>query len=383
MNSIAVSNLAEGQRYSEPVYIEGESLLVEAKVPLRKKDLDLLASLGVNEVRTEGFLLPPEETGSNGESGLPPLGTESVYKRLGNLIKQTDVIFRGIHESSLGVSDTASREKKISVRQLWTISSVLLQIVKEERAACLGFILSGAYKSYQLAKSAVNTAILSIAIARDLELPIERIPEIAAGALLHDIGMTRLPSEITGKAGGLTAEEVALIRSHTALSYSIITRELAYSPAVGTIALQHHERWDGTGYPHRLVGNAIDSGARIVCIADAFEAMICEKPYRNPMLGYLAMKNVVSGNSAHFAPLTLKSFVRVLGMYPIGSGGVLNDGRVVRIVDVRPELPLRPVVQIIADANEKLVKDGEKIDLSTQKQIFIAQATDINSFDMR
>ncbi|GMO29567.1 MAG: HD-GYP domain-containing protein [Spirochaetaceae bacterium] len=380
MNLIAVSKLACGQRYSKPVYIDGESLLVEAEIPLQKRDLDLLASLGVTHVQTDGEPLSPDgsplKESDNTESQLSSsLEAGAVSKLLGNLIKQLDGILRET------VIKKENKEKKHSVRQLWAISSVLLKIVKDERASCLGFVLSGAYNTYHIAKSAINTAILSIVMAREMGMALERIPEVAAGALLHDIGMLRLPPEITGKAGELSAEEAALICSHTTLSYNIITRELAYSPSVGTIALQHHERWDGTGYPQRLVGSAIDAGARIVCIADAFEAMICEKPYRNPMIGYIAMKNIVSENAAHFAPATLKVFLRVIGMYPIGSGVTLSDGRIARVIDVHPDVPLRPVVQIIAELGAKRVKEAEKIDLLNQKQLFITQALDISSFE--
>lgn len=393
--------------------MEGSNLLAAAKVPLRKKDLELLAALGITEVNTEGTLVPAEEfsfktatpppeappppvkpaagsksasTGSGAPPPVPkpraaltlpdpaaPAEYTGVYKRLGTLIQQLDAVFREVaaHESN--------RDKiHVSVRQLWTISATLLQLLKEERAVCLGFVLSGAYKGFQLAKSAINTAILAITIAREMQFKTENLSEIAAGALLHDIGMFRIPQDIVGKQGQLTVEETALIHTHTTHSYNIITRSLACSPAVGTIALQHHERWDGTGYPQKLVGNAIDTGARVICIADAFEAMASEKSYRQPLTGYFAMKNIVSENAAHFAPATLKAFVRVLGMYPIGSGVALSDGRIARVIDVSPEVPLRPVVQVIADVGAKKISGGQSINLARQKQPFITQALDIS-----
>jgi HD-GYP domain-containing protein (c-di-GMP phosphodiesterase class II) len=422
VNTLAISLLEEGQSYSEPVYMEGDHLFLPAKVPLKKKDLDLVAMLGITEVYTEGFLLigtasqseafvfNPEESASQTQSigtakttvpasssettpaakELPEFTANSpsiidlanaesnkqenpVHKRLALIIRQLDGIFREIAVPQ----DRA--KTNISVRHLWALTTNMLKIVDDERSVCLGFILGTPQKNYQLAKSSVVATILSILIAQELKMPDEKIPEIAVGALLHDIGMLRLPQGIVEKRGKLSEEETAIIRTHTTHSYNILTRELAYSPAVAAIALQHHERWDGTGYPYRLVGNAIDTGARIVCIADAFEAMICEKPYRNPIIGYLAMKSLVSENAVHFAPNTLKAFINVMGMYPIGSGVALNDGRIARVVDVHHNIPLRPVVQVIANNGAVRVSGGEIIDLLAEKQLFITQALDISS----
>ena len=81
------------------------------------------------------------------------------------------------------------------------------------------------------------------------------------------------------------------MKSHPLYTYRFICRDLLFPEEIGLIALQHHERWDGEGYPRRLSGNDIELGARIISVADAFEAMVSEKPYRNSMLGYQAMKD--------------------------------------------------------------------------------------------
>jgi HD-GYP domain-containing protein (c-di-GMP phosphodiesterase class II) len=147
---------------------------------------------------------------------------------------------------------------------------------------------------------------------------------------------------------------------------------------VGLIVLQHHERWDGEGYPRHLSGADIDIGARIVSVSDAFEAMVSQKPYRNSMMGYQAMKNLLSDNLRRFDPDVIKAFIQTMGIYPIGSIILLNNGAMARVVDVQGTAPLRPKIKILIDEFGKVFKqdEGDDIDLLVEKSLFIAKAVD-------
>ncbi|MDR0316336.1 MAG: HD-GYP domain-containing protein [Treponema sp.] len=247
------------------------------------------------------------------------------------------------------------------------ICTVILQGVREQREKYIGFILGGEVDGYKTAKSSVNTAILSAAIALGLDLPYHKIVQIITGALLHDVGMLRLPVEIINKRGSLTDTERQRMENHPLLAYNIVTKELLLADEVGIVVLQHHERWDAKGYPRRIGGEAIEIGARIVSVADAFEAMVSQKPYRNSMIGHEAMKNLLADNSRRFDPNVLKAFVKITGLHPIGSIVQLNNGVLARVVEIRGEAPLRPTIQVLAD-------EGKTIDLLTEKSLFIAKA---------
>jgi HD-GYP domain-containing protein (c-di-GMP phosphodiesterase class II) len=165
---------------------------------------------------------------------------------------------------------------------------------------------------------------------------------------------------------------------HPLYSYHIVCTELKFSEDVGRIVIQHHERWDGEGYPRRFRGKEIAMGARIVSVVDAFEAMVSEKPYRNSMIGYQAMKNILSDNSRRFDPDVLKAFVRIMGIYPIGSIVRMNTGAVARVTDVRGEAPLRPKIQLVIDEKGAEIQPKERkiIDLLKEKRFFIIRALD-------
>jgi hypothetical protein len=279
------------------------------------------------------------------------------------LVQRLDIVFShvvtGIALDSLTINE---------------LTGQLLTAIRGERGRFVGYILGGKVNGHDLAKSSINSAILSAMIAQELKLPPHKVMQIITGALLHDLGMLRLPKEILAKRGGLSQEEIQLMRSHPLHTYRIVSKEMNYPDDVGLIALQHHERWDGQGYPGQISGENIDIGARILSVADAFEAMVSKKPYRNSMVGYEAMKALMSDNQSRFDPEVLKAFIAIMGIYPIGSIVVLNDGAIGRVTEVLPGAPLRPKVQILIDKTGKKQQNREILNLLAEKSRFIARA---------
>jgi HD-GYP domain-containing protein (c-di-GMP phosphodiesterase class II) len=426
MKKIPVTNLKPGLTFSEPVYIEGNNLLVPAGIAIREKDIARLKDWGIDAVETEGEAVtvtpdpkkaqaadaggsaskndknaPPAKAGGTaGKDGSPsdtgtpaPLQKEGpasqgaekkkgassmlslqevqentgAYRSYLDLIERLDAVFTNIAN---GIS--------VEPRSIDNITSRLLQAVRDERDSVIGYILGGEVAGHELAKSSVNSAILSALIAKELKIPDHKVMQIITGALLHDVGMLRLPKEILDKRGGLSDAELQRMQAHPLYTYKIISKELLYPEDVGLVALQHHERWDGEGYPRRLSGAAIDMGARIVSVADAFEAMVSQKPYRNSMMGYQAMKNLLSDNSRRFDPDVLKAFIQTMGIYPIGSIILLNNGALARVIEVQGNAPLRPKIRILVNEFSKVYKqdEGDIIDLLTEKSLFIAKALD-------
>jgi HD-GYP domain-containing protein (c-di-GMP phosphodiesterase class II) len=157
-----------------------------------------------------------------------------------------------------------ARRGRLEIRPLEAIARRLLTVARDRPGGYINYILGGEVSRHELAKNAVNTAILSAHIALEMKFPSHRIMQTITGALLHDVGMLRLPQELLKKTGALSAEELRLIQSHTLHSYRIVHEELSYPADMGTLVLQHHENWDGSGYPQGMAGEEIHFGARIV-----------------------------------------------------------------------------------------------------------------------
>jgi HD-GYP domain-containing protein (c-di-GMP phosphodiesterase class II) len=408
MKKVAVNTLKAGMSFSEPVYIEGNNLLVPAGVAIRKKDIDRLNSWGIEMVQTDGMPVspqaakdknapaqakaPPPAAGEAAPAQAPkeaaaaPEAKEGAPKKKPSLMSLSEVnenkgayrMYIDLIERLDQVFNSISTGISVEARSIDNITGRLLQAIREQRDSIIGYILGGEVSGHEMAKSSVNTAILSALIAAELKLPNHKIMQVVTGALLHDVGMLRLPKEIVDKKGGLSASELQRIQAHPLYTYKIVNKELLYPEDVGVVVLQHHERWDGEGYPRRISGAAIDMGARIVSVADAFEAMVSQKPYRNSMMGYQAMKNLLSDNSRRFDPNVLKAFIQTMGIYPIGSIILLNNGALARVVEIHGAAPLRPKIRILIDEFGKVFKqdEGDMVDLLTEKSLFIARAVD-------
>lgn len=152
-----------------------------------------------------------------------------------------------------------------------------------------------------------RVALHAVAMARQLKLPAEAIAELKIAAALHDIGKISVPDAVLGKPGPLTAEEWEIVRQHAAVG----SRILQTAPLSDTIkqAVRHvHERWDGTGYPDRLAGEQIPLFARIIAVADAYEAMTSDRPYRRALSPEDALAELEHEQGVQFDPHLIDVF---------------------------------------------------------------------------
>ena len=227
----------------------------------------------------------------------------------------------------------------------------------------------------------MSSAILSIVIGMQLKITAHHLLQLTVGALLHDAGMLSVPAAIMEKQGKLSAEELTEIRKHPLHSYRVIDKVLRYPQEVAEVALHHHERWDGKGYPRHLRGEDIALNARIVAVAESYAAMVKERPYRSSMIGYNAMKSILSDNGRQFDPRILKAFLSSTGVFPIGSIVQLNNAAIGRIVALNGDAPLRPRVELLVDESGKSLEDPIAVDLLERKNLFIVKAIDPRSLD--
>lgn len=369
----ALERIVPGSTFTADAYSEGNTVFALAGVPVRERDLEGLRRWGITAVFSDGQLQEPAASRPQEDATPAPAASLSAFADRALYTAYTDMVDR-----LKVIMDKIAASEQVEPKTVDRLAQDLIQVVRERESEVVGAILSSEAHGYETARAGVNCAIMSTVVGLTMKLPPHRLMHLAAGALLHDTGMLRIPAEIVGKKGTLTPEEAQKIKAHPLLSYRIITKELQYPDDVGLVGLQHHERWDGDGYPRRTVGKDVDLLARICSVVDAFEAMVSQKPYRNSMIGYVAIKNLLSDNSRRFDPDVLKAFVRSMGIYPIGSIVVLNNAAIGRVVDTHADAPLRPRLRLMVDEFGKHFKDdsGEMIDLLSEKTLFIAKALD-------
>ena len=156
-----------------------------------------------------------------------------------------------------------------------------------------------------------RVAELARAIAVQMALPPEEVETIYLAARLHDLGKVGIPDAILFKPGKLTTEEYETIKEHPVISARII-QNFSLFDAGHEIVRYHHERYDGLGYPEGLAGETIPLGARIIAVADAYDAMISDRPYRAGLPRDLAVQQIVQGRATQFDPDVVDAFLAVM-----------------------------------------------------------------------
>jgi len=367
---IKVSDLRPGLRFDRPVYIDDENLLVPEQVEIKQRDIERLQKWGITHVTTAGR--PMKELPSANKNAFlqqafsTPVQQEvmQAYSKLAGELQQ---IFTDVQ--------TKTSVKSVDVDEL---VDRLLKLLESRENQVVELILYGLQGESGFIENALNCAVLATLVGRNVNMVQHKLLNLATGALLHDVGMLRIPAAVRNKKGELSPDEVQTIRAHPLYSYKIITKEMRFAEDIGVAALQHQERWDGAGYPRQISGTNIIPDARIIAVVDAFEAMVSKRPYRNSMIGYTAMRTILSDNARRFDPDIIKVFIRTMGIYPIGSVVLLNNACIGRVVDVNNAAPLRPRIKAMIDASgrEYQKDEGEIIDLAVNRKLFIARAVD-------
>lgn len=219
---------------------------------------------------------------------------------------------------------------------------------------------------------AVNIAILSLAVGLDLNLNDKELLILGVAAILKDLGMNKIPSEILNKTDDLSEDEMVEIKKHPEYSINII-KDLGFDESICDVVINHHERWDGKGYPRGKSGVAINELSRIISVLDGYNAMKQERPYRGSIHGYNAIKSIISDNGQRYDPSILTAVVKSIGIYPIGSYVALNDASICKVISINKDRPLKPIVEVVINKDGSESKSHTVIDISDNNRFFIVK----------
>jgi len=234
--------------------------------------------------------------------------------------------------------------------------------------------LDGRVYTASTAASSLNVALVMYLFAQANAWPQDKTTLLTRAALLHDVGMLFLPQDLLLKDGKLTDKERVLLESHPSGSFERV-RRWGESYEATQVALQHHEEWIGTGYPAGISGDKIHPWSRVATVAINFVARVTQRRYRNSLVGYEAMKQLIKDQGTRFDPVAVKDFVHSLGLNPPGSILLLSDGSISRVIEMAPGNLLRPRVRVLIDAFGNVYRDdrGPLLDLSDTPKVFIAR----------
>lgn len=302
------------------------------------------------------------------------LGIKYVYVNdsLSKDIKINDVIKEETrYESQKIIKETFQSvicDEKILIQKTKNLIENIIEQIFSKQHTMVNLIDIKSFDSYTFSHS-VNVAVFSLLLGKLLKFSKSELTKLGIGAILHDIGKILIPENILNKKNKLTEKEYEIIKKHSLLGYNKLKNNCNLNPISRIIALYHHENIDGSGYPKGLKGNEIHKFAKVVSIADVFDALTSNRCYRKRWPIYKALDYLLSNASIKFDYNYVKKFTRKIAVYPNGITVILNNGQKAIVKEQNRDVPTRPVIKIIDDENEGKIK--EELDLTKKLNLVI------------
>jgi HD-GYP domain-containing protein (c-di-GMP phosphodiesterase class II) len=251
------------------------------------------------------------------------------------------------------------------------VYNVLRDLISDHRIIHLLVNIRGF--SEELFRHSLSVYVLSIMTGIGAKYASMVLKDLGIAALLHDIGKLFVPEQILNKPGRLTDEEFTEIKRHSSYGYETLSNYQDIPSAASLVALQHHERVNGSGYPNRLKYKEINHFARIVALADVYDAMSRDKVYRKRQLSYEIIEYIRDLSGSYFDQDFTKIFLQNIEPFPIGSMVLLNTGEKAIVFELSKSLPARPKVRVIIDKQGNLLDKPFDYDLEKDLTLFVHQ----------
>lgn len=343
MKSYAVEELHPGMKTARPVYTNRGQLIIEEGTTLTAALISRLFFYGIEAATVEDSEKVVEKHSDEIMHASRTSYAQQLKRRPEFMEFQVEYTkyIGSVKDSFIAIGNS---DGDINIGEILSGTSELLA----KASTTLG-ILDMLHNMRQIDDSiyahSLNVALISRIMGEWLHFPREEIELLTLCGMLHDIGKTVLPQEIINKPGRYTEEEYALVKQHTLQGYKIL-KDLPVDIRVKRVALMHHERVDGTGYPQGLKDNEIDSFAQIVAIADVYDAMTAARTYRDPLCPFQVIDAFEKEGLQKYHPQYILTFLKRIANSYQHNRVLLNNGQSGTIVMINPKNLTKPILQM-------------------------------------
>ncbi|NLY74155.1 MAG: HD-GYP domain-containing protein [Firmicutes bacterium] len=350
---LSVDNLKDGMHLAKNVYRNDGNVLLAKGVCLHRGYIEKLKDFGIASV----YIVDD----SVGRVEIDELVTEQTRNEATRIVRET--------MQNIKNARTPEGEKVIRI-----VDSITEELIHNPNII-VNLVEIRAMNDYTFAHC-LGVGILAMVTGIGLGYDYKRLKELGIGALLHDVGKALIPDEILYKPGQLSQAEYEAIKSHTKLGYEIIRDCKQFSMSSAYVAWQHHEKYDGGGYPCGLKGEAIHEYARITALADVYDALTTSRSYREQIMPHEAIEYLRDAEGIAFDPNIAEVFLEKIAPFPVGSLVLLNNGEKAVVVRINPEFPGRPVVAAVIDSSGSRLETPVERDLKKDLTLFITKVLD-------
>jgi HD-GYP domain-containing protein (c-di-GMP phosphodiesterase class II) len=346
---IPLETIPEDSYFSETVYLDSNFVLAAPEMPFNRSLIKALKEWEFREVFCDGETLEDYAANQATETTSVELTKASIGNDSGK-IQRAEEFYSQLEKLVEKIYSDIGKNRELDFNSIAEKIKTACEIIKEDRR----FLLRVQKKEMRnpnanyLFTHSVNSTITSVIIGAYLKLPNHRLMELGVAALLQDIGMTKLPSQIYLAKRSLEPQERKAILAHPILGFNIL-KPFNFPLSVTLAILEHHERENGSGYPRALTGNKISLYGKIIAVACSYEALSSQRPHKEAKDGYTGMLELLKNEGKKYDDTVIRALVFSLSIYPIGLYVLLSSGRKGQVVDVNPENPRYPVVQVFGE----------------------------------
>jgi len=290
---------------------------------------------------------------------------ESNKKALADELLSANKVKREATQAISNIMENARLGKLIDLDHIEPVVENVVFSALSNKDALIGLTRIRKLDKYTF-EHAVGSSILLVAFGESIALNKDELIQMGIGGLLMDIGKSLAPQKILTKPGKLTDKEFAIMREHVSNSMDILEKMTGVSDIVMSIANEHHERYDGSGYPAGKQGEGISLYGQMAAIVDVYDALTVDRVYCSGISPNAALKKLVALGK-QFNQELVQQFIHCVGIYPIGSLIALSNGRFAVVIDRGDKGLLYPVVRVIFDSTKRQFMTPQDVDLSDQR----------------
>ncbi|MBN1524629.1 MAG: HD-GYP domain-containing protein [Spirochaetales bacterium] len=372
MKSIRADSLMPDSTFTEPLFLDENYILLSPDTSVDEALIERLKKWNYENLFTNGVAVGKTEIADSSDHKTIELTLDEDIKQKSDQEQITRFYFDFLSFTKDFFISYMNRNE-LNMGSLTEKVKTVIEQVKKHRDFILRFNEMKYPTDNYLYNHSVNSTLLALAIGSILKLPPHKLIELGIAAVLHDIGMLRIPPNLYMTNKPLTPVEKKTIMAHTIAGYKSLKTHAVHE-TLALPALEHHERLDGSGYPRAMKGEQISLYSRIIAIACTFDGITADRPYKDCMDGHHGLIDLLKNHKGRYDETVLKALIFSISLYPVGTHVLLSNNAKAIVVKTNPQNPKCPIVKILVDKTGKQMSEQVLVQTSEESGITVFRA---------
>lgn len=283
---------------------------------------------------------------------------------------QASQLFEQVIKEVKAIYDAVRGGQPFRLDRIFSVAQTIVDHPTPDRL--LSQVLEAHQQSHYLPLNAAHCTILAVQMARGMGHQGEELIQLSVASLVHDIGMQKVPLELLDKPGKLSKEEFAAVQTHPDVGARLLIQCAPQHPWLAKIVRDEHERENGQGYPQKLRADEIHDLAKVIGVADIYDALISPRPYRRTFSPHEAVQELLDcQDQLGYPRQVIRALIQQLSLFPVGCRVRLSSDEIGRVIQGNSRSPLRPVVEVLFDPAGQALELHRVVDLNTNPLLSI------------